>query len=189
VRTEQPNGVLVVGDVNSTLACALVAAKHLLQAPFRCALGERRRPAVIHVEAGLRSFDDDMPEEVNRKLTDAISDLLFVSDPAGLDNLRKEGVPEAKVVFVGNVMIDTLLAAREQAMQSAILDKLGLGGRRRRREPALDRRAAREAQARRDNEQRESHPAPLNGSLIVMVVPRPSSLRTSMEPSCICTMR
>src|SRR3990170_2470210 len=66
-----------------------------------------------------------------------------------------------------------------------LLRLLGLGGRRRRREPALDRRAAREAQARRDNEQRESHPAPLNGSLIVMVVPRPSSLRTSMEPSCI----
>ena len=129
LEAEQPQAVIVVGDVNSTIACALVVAKFVLREPFACKRGTRRRPIMVHVEAGLRSFDDDMPEEVNRKLTDAISDLLFVSDPAGLDNLRKEGVPEAKVVFVGNVMIDTLLAAREQAMQSAILDKLGLGGR------------------------------------------------------------
>jgi UDP-N-acetylglucosamine 2-epimerase (non-hydrolysing) len=81
---------------------------------------------IIHVEAGLRSFDDDMPEEINRKLTDAISDLLFVSDPAGMMNLRKEGASEDRCFFVGNVMIDTLLAAKERAMQSPVLETLGV---------------------------------------------------------------
>lgn len=126
VAAEQPHAVLVVGDVNSTIACALVTAKTLLTQPFRCALGLRRRPVMIHVEAGLRSGDDDMPEEINRKLTDAISDLLFVSEPAGLDNLRREGVDEARLCFAGNVMIDTLLAARAQAQRSEVLTRLGL---------------------------------------------------------------
>jgi UDP-N-acetylglucosamine 2-epimerase (non-hydrolysing) len=81
---------------------------------------------VIHVEAGLRSFDDDMPEEINRKLTDAISDLLYVSDPAGLTNLRNEGVAEERMAFVGNVMIDTLQHARDQAMRQPVLEDLGL---------------------------------------------------------------
>ncbi len=121
---EQPQAVLVVGDVNSTIGCALVTSKFTLREPFPSKLGQRRRPIVIHVEAGLRSFDWDMPEEINRILTDAISDLLFVSDPAGLDNLRKEGVPESRCFFVGNVMIDTLLSAREQAMKSSILEDL-----------------------------------------------------------------
>jgi UDP-N-acetylglucosamine 2-epimerase (non-hydrolysing) len=80
----------------------------------------------VHVEAGLRSFDDDMPEEINRKLTDAISDLLYVSDPAGLENLRAEGVAEQRMAFVGNVMIDTLLHARERAQQQDVLERLGL---------------------------------------------------------------
>jgi UDP-N-acetylglucosamine 2-epimerase (non-hydrolysing) len=87
--------VVVVGDVNSTIACALTAKK----------LGVR----VAHVEAGLRSFDMTMPEEINRKLTDAISDLLFVTEESGLRNLRAEGVPDDRVFLVGNVMIDTLL--------------------------------------------------------------------------------
>ena len=126
VASEKPQGVLVVGDVNSTIGCALVAAKTLLPDPFRFRGGLRRRPVAIHVEAGLRSFDDDMPEEVNRKLTDAISDLLYVSEPSGLENLRREGVAEERMAFVGNVMIDTLLAARERAMRSTILDGLGL---------------------------------------------------------------
>jgi UDP-N-acetylglucosamine 2-epimerase (non-hydrolysing) len=123
---EKPQGVLVVGDVNSTIGCALVAAKTLLPEPFRFRGAVRRRPVAIHVEAGLRSFDDDMPEEVNRKLTDAISDLLYVSEPSGLENLRREGVAEERMAFVGNVMIDTLLAARERAQRSTILDTLGL---------------------------------------------------------------
>ncbi|HYA16855.1 MAG TPA: UDP-N-acetylglucosamine 2-epimerase (non-hydrolyzing) [Bryobacteraceae bacterium] len=87
-------GVMVVGDVNSTVAAALAAAK--LRIP------------VIHLEAGLRSFDRRMPEEINRLATDAISDLLLVSEPAGETNLRNEGVPESRIRYVGNVMIDTL---------------------------------------------------------------------------------
>jgi UDP-N-acetylglucosamine 2-epimerase (non-hydrolysing) len=130
LEAEQPHAVLVVGDVNSTIGCALVTSKFQLKQPFSCALGERRRPIMIHVEAGLRSFDWDMPEEINRILTDSISDLLFVSDPAGMENLAKEGVAGARVHFVGNVMIDTLLAAREQAMTSAILSELGVSEKR-----------------------------------------------------------
>jgi UDP-N-acetylglucosamine 2-epimerase (non-hydrolysing) len=87
--------VMVVGDVNSTLAAALAAAK--LQIP------------VVHLEAGLRSFDRSMPEEINRLATDAISDLLLVSEPAGNENLRREGVPFSRIRYVGNVMIDTLV--------------------------------------------------------------------------------
>ncbi|MEW6251072.1 MAG: UDP-N-acetylglucosamine 2-epimerase (non-hydrolyzing) [Planctomycetota bacterium] len=112
LEREQPDAVLVVGDVNSTIACALVAVK--LQIP------------TIHVEAGLRSFDRTMPEEINRLLTDAIAELLFVTEPSGVANLRHEGVPESKIHLVGNVMIDTLLAHRELAERSTILDQLGL---------------------------------------------------------------
>ncbi len=133
LQAEQPEAVLVVGDVNSTIGCALVTSKFFLDRPFRAHLDgklvERRRPLMIHVEAGLRSRDDDMPEEINRKLTDAISDLLFVSDPAGMEHLAREGVPAERTFFVGNVMIDTLLAAREQAMRSPILEQLGVPAR------------------------------------------------------------
>jgi UDP-N-acetylglucosamine 2-epimerase (non-hydrolysing) len=108
----KPDYVLVVGDVNSTIACGLVAVK----------LGVK----LIHVEAGLRSFDRAMPEEINRILTDSISDVLFVTEQAGVDNLKKEGVNSGKVHLVGNVMIDTLLANREKAEQSDILEKLSL---------------------------------------------------------------
>ncbi len=112
VLEHKPDYVLVVGDVNSTIGCALVATK----------LGVK----VIHVEAGLRSFDRTMPEEINRILTDAISDLLFVSEESGVVNLRKEGVDEKRIHFVGNVMIDTLMKHRKRAEQSDILEKLGL---------------------------------------------------------------
>jgi UDP-N-acetylglucosamine 2-epimerase (non-hydrolysing) len=81
---------------------------------------------VAHVEAGLRSFDRSMPEEINRLLTDAISDLLFVSEPSGVANLRREGVAEEKIHFVGNVMIDTLLRHRERARAQPTLQDLGL---------------------------------------------------------------
>jgi UDP-N-acetylglucosamine 2-epimerase (non-hydrolysing) len=108
----QPDLVLVVGDVNSTLATAITAAK--LGIP------------VAHIEAGLRSFDNSMPEEINRRLVDAISSLLFVSEPSGIGNLRSEGVAEDKIFFVGNVMIDTLLRHRAVASQAPILDRLGL---------------------------------------------------------------
>lgn len=126
LEREQPHGVLVVGDVNSTIGCALVAAKCFLREPFRAFGQPRKRPLVIHVEAGLRSRDLDMPEEINRLLTDAISDLLFVSEPAGMANLAREGVEPGRAVFVGNVMIDTLLAARGRAEASTILNTLGL---------------------------------------------------------------
>ncbi len=115
VTERRPDVVLVVGDVNSTIACALVAVK----------LGVR----VAHVEAGLRSFDRTMPEEINRVLTDAISDYLFVTEPSGLENLRREGIADAKVHFVGNVMIDTLLANLEKARASRVLEDLGLAPR------------------------------------------------------------
>ena len=108
----QPDVVLVVGDVNSTLATAITAVK----------LGIR----VAHVEAGLRSFDRTMPEEINRKLTDAISDLLFVTEQSGIENLQREGVPAEKIFLVGNVMIDTLLRHRDMAQRSPILDQLHL---------------------------------------------------------------
>ncbi len=126
VIQEQPHAVLVVGDVNSTIGCAIVAAKLFRDEPFQFRGAERRRPVVIHVEAGLRSHDADMPEEINRVLTDAISDLLYVSEPAGLANLTREGVGPDRAIMVGNVMIDTLLAARERAMQSNVLDTFKL---------------------------------------------------------------
>jgi len=116
VQSYEPDLVLVVGDVNSTIACALVAAK--------------RHIPVAHVEAGLRSFDRAMPEEINRVLTDAISDFLFVTEPSGVENLRAEGIPDAKVHFVGNVMIDALLANLEKARACRALERLGLQPRR-----------------------------------------------------------
>ena len=94
VLAEKPDWVLVVGDVNSTIACALVCAK----------LGVK----VAHVEAGLRSRDRTMPEEINRILTDSISDLLLTTSQDADENLKAEGIPEDKIKFVGNVMIDSL---------------------------------------------------------------------------------
>ena len=115
---EQPNIVVVVGDVNSTLACALTTAK------FTYSQG--RRSKVAHVEAGLRSFDRTMPEETNRIVTDMLSDILFTTSRDAGDNLRREGIQNEKVFFVGNVMIDTLLAYREKAKRRSILNQLGL---------------------------------------------------------------
>ncbi|MGH7888275.1 MAG: UDP-N-acetyl glucosamine 2-epimerase, partial [Candidatus Binatia bacterium] len=106
---ECPDVVLVVGDVNSTVACALVTKK-------TCCAGVAGAPAFIpklaHVEAGLRSFDRTMPEEVNRIVTDAISDYLFTTEESANHNLEHEGIPSDKIHFVGNVMIDTLLRHR-----------------------------------------------------------------------------
>ncbi|MYM71698.1 UDP-N-acetylglucosamine 2-epimerase (non-hydrolyzing) [Duganella sp. FT109W] len=100
-----PHAVLVVGDVNSTLACALTAAK--------------RNIPVLHVEAGLRSFDRAMPEEINRVLTDHLSDLLFTSEASATSNLLREGLPAQRIHFVGNVMIDTLLRQLPAAPSAA----------------------------------------------------------------------
>lgn len=107
-----PQVVLVVGDVNSTLAATLAAVK--LGIP------------VAHVEAGLRSFDRTMPEEINRILTDSVSEWLFTSEPSGAANLRREGIPDERIHFVGNVMIDTLLAHIDRARNAAPLGALGL---------------------------------------------------------------
>lgn len=114
LSNEIPDLVIVAGDVNSTLACALVARK--LHIP------------VAHLEAGLRSFDEEMPEEINRVLTDRISGILLTPSPDGDDNLINEGVSRDKIHFVGNIMIDSLIGHREKADESTILDDLGVVG-------------------------------------------------------------
>lgn len=113
--------VLVVGDVNSTLACALVASK--------------KHVPVIHVEAGLRSFDRRMPEEINRILTDQLSDLLFTTEGSGRQNLLREGIPDTAIRYVGNVMIDTLLGNLPRAVPfhrtvpAELRERFGIGAR------------------------------------------------------------
>ena len=115
LASDRPDLVLVVGDVNSTLAGALTANK----------LGIR----LAHVEAGLRSFDRTMPEEINRVLTDSMSDLLFTTEPAANENLAREGIPSDRIHFVGNVMIDTLFRYRERARASSALQTLAVKAR------------------------------------------------------------
>jgi UDP-N-acetylglucosamine 2-epimerase (non-hydrolysing) len=109
---EAPDVVIVVGDVNSTMACALVASKLQVK--------------VAHVEAGLRSRDWAMPEEVNRVVTDRVCDHLLASSPDAVDNLRQEGYPDDRIHLVGNVMVDTLLKHVEAARRRPILADLGL---------------------------------------------------------------
>src|SRR5262245_45690559 len=121
---EQPDAVVVVGDVNSTIACTLVASK-IVYPPNRES-PERTRPMIVHVEAGLRSKDRSMPEEINRVLTDALSDVLFVTEQEAVRNLRREGIPSKQIYFVGNTMVDTLLRHRARAEHSTILEQLGL---------------------------------------------------------------
>jgi UDP-N-acetylglucosamine 2-epimerase (non-hydrolysing) len=116
---EQPDMVVVVGDVNSTVACALVTSKISFDA-------NGRRPLIAHVEAGLRSFDSAMPEEINRIVTDHLSDLLFVTEESGIQNLYREGIAPEKVHFAGNTMIDSLLASKKRADQSGVLEQFGL---------------------------------------------------------------
>jgi UDP-N-acetylglucosamine 2-epimerase (non-hydrolysing) len=111
-RREKPDLVVVVGDVNSTVACALVAVKLSI--------------AVAHIEAGLRSFDRMMPEEINRLMTDQISDFLFTTSEDADRNLLSEGIPGSKIYLVGNVMIDTLLKYTKIAARTTILKDLGL---------------------------------------------------------------
>jgi len=112
VIQEKPDLVLVVGDVNSTLACSLVAAK--LNIP------------IAHVEAGLRSFDNTMPEEINRKVTDVLSHYLFVTEQSGVDNLLHEGIHTDKIFFVGNIMIDCLFDYLPRTTYSHILQSLSI---------------------------------------------------------------
>jgi UDP-N-acetylglucosamine 2-epimerase (non-hydrolysing) len=149
---EKPDLVIVVGDVNSTLACTLTASKidysreSGANSKVDAVKGDQilvnnltnsrnsinamnargTRPLIAHVEAGLRSFDRTMPEEINRLLTDQISDFLFTPSPDANENLKKEGIPEEKIFLVGNVMVDSLLYNLEKAKISQILEKLGL---------------------------------------------------------------
>jgi UDP-N-acetylglucosamine 2-epimerase (non-hydrolysing) len=106
LQEHKPDWVVVVGDVNATCACSITAKKEHIK--------------VAHIEAGLRSFDMEMPEEINRLVTDRLSDLLFTADELSSENLRKEGVPEERIKFVGNIMIDTLEAHREAAAKRDI---------------------------------------------------------------------
>jgi UDP-N-acetylglucosamine 2-epimerase (non-hydrolysing) len=108
----KPDLILVVGDVNSTLACSLVASKMNIK--------------IAHVEAGLRSFDKSMPEEINRIITDTLSNYLFIHSLEARINLRNEGVSEKKIFFVGNIMIDTLIQQKEKIESLDIINKYGL---------------------------------------------------------------
>jgi len=110
LREERPDWVVVVGDVNATLACSITAKKEHIR--------------VCHIEAGLRSGDLEMPEEINRLVTDRLSDLLLTPDRLSNENLRREGVPEEKIRFVGNIMIDTLEANRQKAASMTLEDVL-----------------------------------------------------------------
>jgi UDP-N-acetylglucosamine 2-epimerase (non-hydrolysing) len=112
IQEHKPDLVMVVGDVNSTLACTLVAVKFKVK--------------VAHVEAGLRSFDKDMPEEINRVVTDSVSDFLFTTCEDANQNLKKEGHPKERIFFVGNLMIDSLLKYRDILSQSSILKRYRL---------------------------------------------------------------
>jgi UDP-N-acetylglucosamine 2-epimerase (non-hydrolysing) len=109
---DRPKAVIVVGDVNSTAAAAITAVKMGIK--------------VAHVEAGLRSFDRGMPEEINRLLTDSICDWLFTSEPAANENLAREGVAAEKIHFVGNVMIDTLLENLKQARATRAFEQFNV---------------------------------------------------------------
>ena len=112
VLEDRPDAAVVVGDVNSTLAAALVCAK--LHIP------------VAHVEAGLRSGDRTMPEEINRLATDAVANIFYVTEQSGVDNLRNEGVPEERICFAGNVMIDSLIRYRQKAAATGTVSQFGL---------------------------------------------------------------
>jgi UDP-N-acetylglucosamine 2-epimerase (non-hydrolysing) len=112
IMANRPYLVVVFGDVNSTMAAAIVAAKLWVK--------------IAHVEAGLRSFDNQMPEEINRIVTDRLSDYLFVTEESGLKNLKAEGVPSDRIFFTGNIMIDSLVASLEACKKSTVLADLGL---------------------------------------------------------------
>jgi len=112
VHAERPDLIVVAGDVNSTMACALVGAKELIP--------------VAHVESGLRSFDRTMPEEINRVVTDSVSDILFTTEASAAENLLHEGIDPGKIHFVGNVMVDSLVYALAAARRSPMRDQLGV---------------------------------------------------------------
>jgi len=109
---ESPDCIVVFGDVNSTLACAIVGAKNHVK--------------IAHVEAGLRSFDRSMPEEINRVVTDVLSDFLFATDSVAVDNLKREGIEDNRIFRVGDIMVDALFWGKERAKDSGILKRLNI---------------------------------------------------------------
>jgi len=109
---ESPDCIVVFGDINSTLACALVGAKNHIP--------------IAHVEAGMRSFDRTMPEEINRVVTDVLADFLFTPDTTADENLLREGIPKERIFRVGDIMVDALMWEKERALRSSILEDLGL---------------------------------------------------------------
>jgi UDP-N-acetylglucosamine 2-epimerase (non-hydrolysing) len=124
---EQPDALVVVGDVNSTAACALVASKidyHTPNSELRTP-NLRRKPLIAHIEAGLRSFDRSMPEEVNRIVTDSLADMLFTPSADADENLRKEGISDHRIKLVGNIMIDTLVAHLDKARAKKMHEMMG----------------------------------------------------------------
>ena len=130
---ERPDLVIVVGDVNSTVACTLAAVKIPEDRGQKTEDRERRkgvrktgRPLVAHLEAGLRSFDRTMPEEINRMVTDTLADILWTPSPDGDDNLIREGVAGEKIQRVGNIMIDSLEMLRESIQKQTVCEELGL---------------------------------------------------------------
>jgi UDP-N-acetylglucosamine 2-epimerase (non-hydrolysing) len=122
---KRPDLVVVVGDVNSTVACTLAATK--ITYGLNHASSTQNRPLVAHLEAGLRSFDRTMPEEINRIVTDALADILWTPSPDGDENLLREGVPAEKIQRVGNIMIDSLEMLRETIENEKAYDELSLG--------------------------------------------------------------
>jgi UDP-N-acetylglucosamine 2-epimerase (non-hydrolysing) len=128
---KQPDLVVVVGDVNSTLACALAASKIVYLEAHRSQLSavsyqHSRRPLVAHLEAGLRSFDRTMPEEINRMLTDALADILWTPSPDADENLIREGVSRDKIIRVGNIMIDSLEMLSDKVTNQAVYEDFSL---------------------------------------------------------------
>jgi UDP-N-acetylglucosamine 2-epimerase (non-hydrolysing) len=135
----RPDLVVVVGDVNSTMACTIAASKVSYTGPFRRKkqsehnepkrpnkLDQPDKPIVAHLEAGLRSFDRTMPEEINRVVTDSLSDILWTPSPDADENLAREGVPREKIDCVGNIMIDSLEMLRDKIEEQAVHKEFGL---------------------------------------------------------------
>jgi len=123
---QHPDLVIVVGDVNSTMACTLAAAKLPEDRGQKTDDRKFNRPLVAHLEAGLRSFDRSMPEEINRLVTDALADILWTPSPDGDENLLREGAAREKIVRVGNIMIDSLEMLRETIQSQAVCSEMGL---------------------------------------------------------------
>lgn len=126
VLEHRPDMVIVVGDVNSTIACTLAAAKVSYPSVPEGSADRGTRPIIAHLESGLRSFDRTMPEEVSRVATDVLADLLWTPSPDADDNLRREGIPADRIVRVGNIMIDSLEMLRDRIQKERVSEALGL---------------------------------------------------------------